>query len=167
MSLSEIAFPASHAAREVQAFATLKASLSALVDFEADNGLLVAVAEGQTNLFDAIDALLHDDLHDRTIVESLKVAIAELETRRRRFETRMQARRAVLEQALSTLDRPTLERPTATISLTVRAPMLEVTDKSLLPAKFFASRPVLDRRTLKTALEQGKSCAGARLVTAS
>jgi hypothetical protein len=147
----------------MRAFETLKAALEEDGILAGDAPLLADLAEGQTNLFEAVDVLLREDLNDRILLEGLKFTLAELEARRDRIELRTQHRRALLEQALMILERRTLERPAATITLAARPSALVVSDESLIPASFFKTKPVLDRKALKEALERGATPPGAHL----
>jgi hypothetical protein len=69
----------------------------------------------------------------------------------------------LLEQALLLLERKSLERPVATITLSRRPASLVVEEEAQIPARFFDLRPVLNRRLAKEALEAGEDVAGARL----
>ena len=152
-------------AREARALEALKIAIAADPDIELtlDPDFLSDLAEGQTNLFEAIDMLLHDDLGDRALIEGLKFVLTDLEARKTRLEARIEHRRALFEQALLILERKSLERPTATITLSARAQALVITDESLIPSTFFRAKPTLDRKALKDALERGEAPTGAYL----
>lgn len=153
--------------REARALEGLKIALEAGCGLDLDPDFLHDLAEGQTNLFEAIDALLHDDLQDRMLLEGVKFVLKDLQARQDRIETRSETRRALFEQALSILERKSLERPTATITLASRPPILSVTDESQIPSHFFKAKPVLDRKALKDALERGETAPGAHLTNGS
>lgn len=153
--------------RESRALEGLKIALEADCGLDLDPDFLHDLAEGQTNLFEAIDALLCDDLQDRMLVEGLKVVLGDLDARRGRIERRTETRRALFEQALMILERKSLERPTATISLAQRPPALTVTDEAQIPSHFFKTKPVLDKKALKEALERGEQAAGAHMSNGS
>lgn len=153
--------------REARALESLKLALESDCGLELDPDFLHDLAEGQTNLFEAIDVLLLDDMQDRVLAEGIKFVLADLESRRERIERRTEFRRALFEQALMILERRTLERPTATITLATRPPKLTITDEAQVPSRFFKSRPVLDKKALKEALERGEQAPGAVLSNGS
>lgn len=148
---------------ELRALEALKLAIEADHNLQLDPEFLSDLAEGQTNLFEAIDVLLHDDLHDRALIEGLKFVLTDMEARKQRLDDRIETRRALFEQALMILERRTIERPTATISLAARPPTLTVTDESQIPSHFFRAKPVLDRKALREALERGENASGAYL----
>jgi hypothetical protein len=150
-------------ALELRALEALRIAIETDHDLQIDPEFLSDLAEGQTNLFEAIDVLLHDDLHDRAMIEGLKFVLTDMEARKHRLDTRIETRRALFEQALLIMERPSLERPTATISLAARPAALTVTDEALLPSHFFRAKPVLDRKALREALERGETAPGAHL----
>jgi hypothetical protein len=61
------------------------------------------------------------------------------------------------------LERKSLERPVATLTLSNRAPQLVVDEEAQIPARFFDLKPVLNKRLAKQALEAGEEVAGVRL----
>jgi hypothetical protein len=128
-----------------------------------DPDLMVVLAEGETSLLELIDLVLELDLFDEALISALKGNRDTLAVRLHRMEERRRSRRVVLEQALNLLERKSLERPTGTISLTDRAPSIVVDEESVIPAKFFDLKPVLNRRLAKEALEAGEDVPGARL----
>lgn len=143
----------------------LRANLTVHHETLDDPELMMVVAEGQTSLLEFLDALLEADADDESLIAALKRSKDTMAVRLHRFEERRQSRRVVLEQALLLLDRKSLERPTATITLSDRAASLVVEEEAQIPARFFDLRPVLNRRMAKEALEAGETFAGARLST--
>lgn len=150
-------------AAEMRAFEAIKASLAAHHDLLDDPDLMLDLAEGETSFLETLDRVLAADLDDEGLIEGLKLMRDTVIARLHRIEERRKSRRVILEQALLALERRTLERPVATLSLSERAPGVEVEDESQIPARYFAMKPVLDRRALKAALEAGESVPGARL----
>jgi hypothetical protein len=151
------------AALELHAFEIVKASLAAHHEVLDDADLMLDLAEGQTSLLEALDCMLEADLNDEGLLEGLKRIKETVIGRIHRLEERRKSRRVILEQALLALERRSLERPVATMSLADRAPSVEVEDESAIPAKFFDLKPVLDKRLVKAALEAGEDVPGARL----
>lgn len=151
--------------REITALTALKAAYGH--ECAADPDFVVDLAEGETSLLEAIDALAHADLLDEGLIAGVDAAAADLALRKQRFAARRQSRRAIIEQALLILEVSKLERPVATLSIARRAPSVVVVDESVIPSRFFAAEPKLDKRALKAALDAGEDIAGAHLSNGS
>lgn len=147
--------------REMQALAALKEALAA--ECANDPEFVLSLAEGETDLIETIDALLAADALDDEMIDGADRAIKAIGYRKERFEGRKEVRRGLLERALLMLDQKKLERPAATLSLANRAPKAEIADESQIPARFFKSKPTLDRKAVKDALDAGEDVPGARL----
>jgi len=137
--------------REMQALDALKLALAD--EIRDDPDFLLDLAEGETSLFEVIDALVSADALDAGLIEGVELAQRNLGYRKERFETRTARRRALLEQAMMMLEVKKLERPAATLSLANRKPKVEVTDESAIPSEFFKSEPKLDKKALNAAVE--------------
>lgn len=148
---------------ETHAFEVVKASLAAHHELLDDPELMLDLALGQTSLIETLDRVLEADLNDEGLIEGLRLMRDTVIARLHRIEERRKSRRVILEQALLALERRALERPAATLTLNERAPAVEVEDESQIPTRFFAMKPVLDRRAVKAALEAGEEVPGARL----
>lgn len=148
---------------ETQALRHLKAVLQGDLDLEADAQLIADLAEGETQIFEAVDILLAADLEDESRLEGLRFASAQIDARAQRIGERRRHRRVVLESAMRELQVRKLERPLATLSLASRAPCLQVIDEALIPTRFFVNRPQLDRKAVKAALDSGERVPGADL----
>lgn len=148
---------------EMRILTALRADIAVHHETLDDPDLMVVLAEGETSLLELIDLVLELDLFDEALISALKGNRDTLAVRLHRMEERRRSRRVVLEQALNLLERKSLERPTGTISLADRAPNLVVDEESVIPAKFFDLKPVLNRRLAKEALEAGEEVPGARL----
>jgi hypothetical protein len=187
-SSAPIAYPASHPAparrqpmsrrrpaenlaiaadEQMRILQALKASLTVHHETLEDTELMLLLAEGETTLLEAIDLLLEADLTDDALIQGLKASKDTLAVRLHRFQERKASRRAILEQALFLLERKSLERPTATLTLSDRAPTLVIEEEAQIPARFFDLKPVLNRRLLKEALDAGDEIAGAKLSNGS
>jgi len=154
-------------AREALAAKALRESIAAL-NAGDDEDLVLDTIEGETGLFEAIDALLARLIADKGLISGLAGAYAELAARQARFERRVETTRALIEQALSIAEIVKLERPAATLSMTQRGPKLEVATEAEIPARFWkASDPKLDRKALTDALKAGEDIAGAYLSNAA
>jgi hypothetical protein len=141
----------------------IRASLTVHHEVLDDSDLMIVLAEGETSLFEALDHMLEADLLDEALVQGLKLQKDTLAVRLHRLNERRESRRAILEQALMLLERKSLERPIATLSLSNRAPALVVDEEAAIPAEYFDLKPVLNRRRAKEALDRGSQVPGARL----
>lgn len=138
-------------AKEALAFKGLRESLTA-VD-ASDDELLLDMAEGETSLLEALDAILERMTVTEALIDGVKSMVEKLDARRMRFETRLKSDRALIEQALSIAELPKLERPAATLSMAARAPGLTITEESDVPATYWkAGAPTLDKKALTQAL---------------
>ena len=152
--------------REAEAARVLRESL-AQVDAE-DEVLLLDTIEGETGLFEAVDALLARIGENRAMVVGTDAQMVDLGDRRRRFEARIDADRALLEQAMLVAEIPKLERPGATLSLTTRAAKVEVSAEADIPAEFWkVGDPKLDKKAVGDALKAGRTVPGACLSNAA
>lgn len=152
--------------KEAQAVAALREAL-AVVDAE-DETLLLDSIEGETDLYEAIDKLLVRMTETRANIVGLDVVIADLGVRKRRYEARVDRDRAVIEQAMTIAELPKLERPTATLSMSARAPSLRLEEEADIPAEFWkAGEPKLDRKALLAALKEGRAIPGVCLSNAA
>lgn len=151
--------------REAQAVQALRESLAQLGEDEA---LLLDTIEGQTGLFEAFDKLLLRMTENRAMIAGIGQVSEEIDERKRRFEKRLEADRALIEQAMMIAELDKVERPAATLSLAKRAPSLVVTTEADIPAEFWkAADPKLDRKALAAAIAEGRSIPGAELSNAA
>jgi hypothetical protein len=147
---------------EVEAVNALKDTLATLGHDDPD--LLADSIEGETSLFEIFDRMLMGNVFDASHVEACEIAIGVIKARQKRFETRIESRRAMIEQAMMMCDLPKAERPLATLSIQTRAPQVIITDEAEIPSKFWkASDPKLDKKAIGDALKAGEDVAGACL----
>ena len=132
-----------------------------------DPEVMLIIAEGETDLMDALDCMIDADICDDALIQGLKAAKDTMAARLHRLEERKKSRRAIIEQALMLLQCASLERPGATISLAERSPSLVIEEEAAVPVQYFDLKPTLNKRRLKEALQTGDEIAGARLSTGS
>ena len=152
--------------REAEAAKALRDSLAKLGEGDAE--LLLDMTEGETSLFECIDALLLRMASDKALVVGTDAVVADLEERKRRIQKRIEFDRGLIEQAMSIAELQKIERPAATLSLAARAPSLRVDDEAAIPAEFWtAGAPKLERKALTEALKEGRPIPGAALSNAA
>lgn len=147
--------------KEAAAANALRQSLQAITD---DPEAIRDTIEGETNLHDAIAAVMDAIRDDEASVLGLVAMIEKLKDRKTRIEERMDRRRTAIEQAMCIGELRSLELPDATLFLRNVAPAVEITDESRIPAQFWKPRdPTLDKSALKDALQNGSQIPGAVL----
>ena len=152
--------------KEARAAAALRQSIASL---DEDDALLIDMVEGETSLFEAVDAILERMAQDRVLVAGTEAVIAELDQRKGRFAKRIESDRALIEQALMIAEIDTaIERPTATITLAKRPAKLVIETESDIPAEFWkTAAPTLDKKALAAAIKDGATIPGAVMSNAA
>jgi hypothetical protein len=151
--------------KEAAAVKALRESLQiALGGEEPDDELLTDSIEGETNLFEIIDRLLHRRSVNLNLAEGIDRLANDLDARRTRFQHRAEADKALIEQAMMIAELTKVERPGATLSLVNRPPKLMLADEADIPAQFWKpAAPSLDKKALTEALKAGEAIPGANL----
>lgn len=166
MTAAAIHAPDYRIAREAEAAKAIRESLAKLGETDAE--LLLDMTEGETSLFECIDALLLRMASDKALVIGTESVVSDLEERKRRVEKRIAFDRGLIEQAMAIAELPKIERPAATLSLSSRAPSLRVDDEAAIPAEFWtAGAPKLERKALTEALKEGRPIPGVALSNAA
>ncbi len=152
--------------KEAAAVQVLRSSMAA-VDPD-DEVLMMDMIEGETNLFEALDVILSRISVNNAMIFGIDEAEKQMSNRRDRFKKRIEADRALIEQAMMIAELDKIERPTATLSLSKRAPKAEITEEADIPAEFFKPQPPkLDRKAVLDALREGREVRGAYLSNAA
>lgn len=147
-------------ALETQAVMILRDMLVTITD---DEGIADSIAS-ETNLQEAIDAVLSGITEDEALCAGLRIKCEEMVNRRLRLEHRIERRRAAIERAMSAAEMPKLELAAATLSLRRVPPGLEIISEDQLPRFYFKTPlPKLDKAALKDDLKNGIEVPGARL----
>ena len=166
MTEAAIRAPDYRIAREAEAAKALRESLAKLGETDAD--LLLDMTEGETSLFECIDALLLRMASDKALVVGTDSIVSDLEARKRRVQKRIEFDRGLIEQAMSIAELPKIERPAATLSLVARPASLRIDDEAAIPAEFWtAGAPKLESKCLTAALKDGRAIPGAALSNAA
>lgn len=123
-----------------------------------DADLVADTIEGETSLLEAVAECVNE-IDECDIQEAgLKAKIAELEGRLKTVGNRKDRIRALIEQAMLQTDQMSMKLPTATLSLSKRAPGLIVTDEADIPAKYWVDQPrpapKLDKKALTADLRE-------------
>lgn len=139
---------------EIAAQALAAKTLREVLGSDANDAELFRdMVEGETSLFEMIDAIYDAISADQEIVDGIEARVQSLGVRSARISERISWRRAKIEAALMVYG-DKIERPEATFYLSNRAPKVIVTDEALIPAKYFVpGEPKLDKTLLKKDLD--------------
>lgn len=120
--------------------------------------------EGETGLKEAIAAALDMIGEWETFSGALEIRIKEMQARKHRFETRIEATRAAIAAAMGRVDLTKMTFPEATLSFKTTPPKVIVTNEVEIPSKFWvAQAPKLDKKALLDELKDGAVIDGATL----
>lgn len=150
--------------RELAAAAMIKASIKEMI--AGDEDILLLAIEGETTLLDCVDHLLDAIQSDESMIAGIKTRLDHLIARKARFEDRIETFRRLISRAMDLAERKKLERPCATIIMSLRPQSLIITSEGAVPTEYFIMKPALDRKKLKAALESGELISGASLSNA-
>lgn len=150
------------AEREINAAADVLAAVATLI--EDDPEMKLDVIEGETGLLEILDQIVLGIDNDKIFLDGIKARKAELAEREARIKRRVDARRALIEKAMTIADLKSIPLALATITLSQRKPGLLIHEESEIPARFWnAGAPKLDRKALADAVKDGQTIAGAGL----
>jgi hypothetical protein len=152
--------------RQAEAAKKLLSTLKTTGDSE-DEELVADTIEGETGLVEAIDAALAEIDECEILITGMKAKEEAFAERRRREENKAERIKALIEQAMLTTEQMKLKLPSATLTLTQRAPGLIVSNEADIPTKFWVEQerpaPKLDRKALTAALRAKEAIPGANL----
>lgn len=152
--------------REAAAARDLLVQLRAIGEGD-DRALVADTIEGETGLTEAISSALAEIDECDVLADGLAAKITQLETRKALIEKRRERIRAAIEQAMVSVDLPTLRLPAATLTVARRAPQLVIVNEADIPARFFtvpeAPAPKVDKKALAAALRDDEQVPGAAL----
>lgn len=146
---------------ETRAARALRDVLLTITD---DDGAVADTIEGETNLHEAIKAVMDKITEDEILVTGIGSMAQALADRKARIAHRIERRRAAIERGMSVGEIQRLELPLATLSLRRIPPALQIANEAVIPPEYFLPQPPkLDRTALKEALKAGKDVPGALL----
>lgn len=149
--------------RQTEAAKSLMASLADHDDAE----LIADSIEGETGLYEAIEAALAEMDECDVMEAGLSAKIEQFTERKRKAVERKKRVQALIEQAMLTTEQTMLRLPTATLSIRKNSPGVVIQDESTIPSRFFVEQerpaPKLDKRALAEALKANEAIPGASL----
>lgn len=153
-------------ARNTEAAKKLLANIRASGD-EDDAELIADTIEGETDLLEAIGAAVSEIDENDMLIAGGEAKIDQIQGRVSATKKRNDRIRAAIEQAMIATEQTTLRLPTATITLSKRAPGLIITNEADIPADYWVEQPrpapKLDKKALLSDLKENKTVAGATL----
>lgn len=149
--------------REAQAAKMLLDSVRADVCDDADAAY--TVVDGETSLFDVMDAILTRLAEIDAHCGGIDVAVAKLAARKNRLAAQAERLRSALMLAMDTIDVKKLERPAATLSIAKVPDKVLITAEEQLPSAFLVERTEIkpDKKAILAALKEGAAVPGAIL----
>ena len=124
---------------------------------DEDTELVCDMIEGETGFLDALDMAISAIRDCDVIASGCAAEIDKLSARKRRAESRKDALRACIEQAMLTAGVETLALPTKTLSIRHTPPQVIVEDFSLIPSAYFVPQePRLDKKALNAAAQNAE-----------
>ena len=139
-------------------------AIARMIDAGDDLQLLVDNIEGETQLFECLDAIHMSMLEDDAGIEGIEVVIGKLKARQVAAVARQQKKRDAIFKALTRLNIPSVKRPSATFSIRKGVEKLEIVNEADIPTQFYKPNPILQRAALTKALKEGETVPGATLV---
>lgn len=144
--------------KDLAAAAALKTHLRDILGDGLDTLTLRDAVEGETGLFDTVDAVIAQIAEDEARVEGIDAFAAKMAARKQRLANRAEHMRTLLLNTLDMLEEKRMERPLATVTLKQTAPKLAVIDESKVPVRFWKTPdPVLSKQDLGDALKARKA----------
>lgn len=148
--------------KEAEAAAVLRDQMADLA--AGDEGFITDTIEGETNLFEKLNAVAAQTVYDNVLVASIDRHIEDLKARRDRIKDRIETSRALIASAMEIAGLPRHEAPCGTLSIMPKPRSVIVTEEADIPARFYRTpAPTLDKRALLEALKDGETIPGAAL----
>lgn len=120
--------------------------------FDGDEEFLTDTVEGETSLTEAINAALLKMDEEAILITGIEKREEDLKARKERLKKGIERKRSIIERAMVLAELKSLPLPTATVTLSKRAPGLVVTEEADVPSRFFVTPPAPDPRIDKKAL---------------
>jgi len=131
---------------------------------DVDEDTLVDTLEGLSTLPEMLSVAVRAVLDDQALCEALKQRLNDLKHRLDRLETRIQATRMLVAEAMDEAGVKKIMEADFTLSLRTGVPPLQIIDEDAIPDRYWTPQPPrLERGDLKRALADGKDIPGAVL----
>lgn len=119
------------------------------------------MTEGETSLFEAIDAAIDHLDECGAIVTGCEAQAAIYSERAGKAKARADRVRGLIEQAMLIAEIPTIKRPRATLTVKAVKAKPMVSDEAAIPSRFWRTpAPVLDKKAINEAVAGGEEIPG-------
>lgn len=150
---------------------TIRTQVAALMvefpELAHDEELRICTLDCETELFEALAALLDDIRAADALQQAIESRVGDLRARKERFARREEACRRGAMQLMEAADLRTAALAEATLSLRPTPRSVRLINPELLPAEFFRVKREPDLSAIKAALKVGTAVPGAALSNAA
>lgn len=125
--------------------------------------------EGETSFVEALSAAVSSIQYDEALAQAAEAMRDEIEARMARIRDRAQIKRQAVLYALQSADLASrkFELPQGTVYVAkTGGTAVEVTDETLIPARFWKTEPKLVKSDISKAIKAGEEVPGAKLAEA-
>lgn len=138
--------------KEIEAATVLREQIASLVEGDAD--FLAEAIEGETSLFEQVDALVISVRHDEALSAGTDRLIKELKGRQDALDKRAELKRSLIGSALEIAGVKKRETPAGTVTVKDVAPKVVITDEAALPSRYLRQAdPTPDKKAIGEALK--------------
>lgn len=121
---------------------------------DIDEETLADTVEGLTTLHEKLSAIIRSQQDDRVIMDALKIRIAEMHDRIKRYDDRFEKKKVLITTVMERADIRSVKEPDFTATLRSTPRQLNITDETELPMCYWRQRtPTLDRKRLLSDLK--------------
>jgi len=128
-----------------------------------DDELVHDMIEGETSYFELLESLLGDLSDCESMSAAIKLRNDDLATRRKRYDTRAEKLREVIQGVMQTAGERKAELPEATLSIGQKPQKVMITDEQLLSDDVVKIERKPDLRAIGDKLKAGEHVDGAEL----
>ena len=147
---------------EAEAARVLLANLRDIIG--DDEEAAASTVEGETNLIEAIAAVVEQIAADEAHAEAVAAVAKRYSERKARLEHRAERARAAISVAMDMAGLKKIELPQAVLTVKATPPKAIITDEAAIPSKFWKpADPKLDKKSVLDALKAGDKIDGAEL----
>lgn len=148
--------------RELSGYQRLRDELSK--GYDLDPATLLDTLEGETELHESLLVVYEEMLENGSLLSGLESTIEALQTRAGRLKKTNETLRNVILSAMDKADLKTVKGPLATLTARKGKPAAIIDEESEIPSTYFEPQPPkLDKKAIKTALDNGDTIPGAHL----
>lgn len=132
-------------------------------ELQDDFQMVEDALESETSFYEMMSRLVEFHLNAVSMVNAIKGREIDLKARRERYETKVDAFKAMMLKVMEAGQQPKVTLTEATISITKPRTSVEVTDVDALEQPFYTIVRQANKATIKKALEEGQAVNGATL----